>query len=106
MWYITHIKFLALHIYPPYVVNVSHVHLSCYERTMIFWSVWYISHMLFLAFQVFPPCLFPFSGISFLYPIAGLLLHAPYCCPVVHVIHFLHTLSHSLLFIPILLLLT
>ena len=41
-------KFLALHISPPYVVNVSHVNLSCYESIMIFFvHVIHFPHALF-----------------------------------------------------------
>jgi hypothetical protein len=68
--------------------------------------MWYIFHMVFLAFQFFQPCIYLSSCFSFLYPIAVILIEAPYSCTVVHVIHFLQTLSLSLIFIPILLYLT
>jgi hypothetical protein len=59
MWYITHMKFLALHIYPPFVVNVSHVNLSCYESIMIFFvHVIHFPHALFGLSSFCPSMLF------------------------------------------------
>ena len=55
-------KFLALHIYPPFVVNVSHVNLSCYESILIFFvHVIHFPHALcghssFFPLMLFCPC--------------------------------------------------